>query len=173
MSFSSNPSLLIDQLPVSVDIPRDAAQLQQVLTLLYVRMARAINTKSGSLYSLTEFGNFEQYNTTIDPVAQLTIFRDVYRKVFDMVALNGSPISPGATVSFPHNIQGITFGTTIYGAATNSDSPVKYIPLPYVSATAVTDQVQVYMTSTNIVLVNGSTQSALTSATIVCEYLKT
>jgi hypothetical protein len=89
-----------------------------------------------------------------------------------MVDLNGGPIAPGVTVSVAHNIVGIVAPAHIYGGATNSDVPVKFIPLNYVSATLVTDQVQIYLTPTNVVLVNGATQSILTQAYIVAEVLK-
>lgn len=170
MSASSNPPILVNQLPIAVEIPSDPSQIQEILSLLYKRIANAVNAKEGSLYSLQEFGNFQLYFIPTNPNA----FRNGYRKVFDMVSLNGgTAIAPGATVTFAHGISGITQTTRIYGSATNSDSPIKYIPLPYVSATLITSQVQIYLTPTNVVLINGSTQTALTSATIVAEFLKT
>lgn len=161
--------LLVNQLPLSVDFPKDQQKFLEILTELYKRIANCVNTKEGGLFSLQELFNSQQYFTPGTP----NIFRNVYRKVFDMVALNGGPIAAGATASFAHNITGIVAPTHIYGGATNSDAPVKFIPLPYVSATLVTDQVQIYLTSTNVVLVNGATQTALTQAYVVCEYVKT
>lgn len=168
MSFNSNPPLLVNQLPISVIFPNDFPKFLDILTELYKRIANSVNTKEGALFSLEELFDFQQYFT----IGQPGVFRNVYRKVFDMVNLNGGSIAPGATVSFPHNITGLLSPTFIYGGATNSDSPVKYIPLNYVSATSVTDQVQIYLDPTNVVLVNGATQSALTQATIVAEYVK-
>lgn len=167
MSFSSDPSLLINQLPISVEFPSDDRFIE-VMSLLYKRMANAINTKEGSLFPLIEIGNFQQYYIQSSP----NTFRNVYRKTFDMVNLNAGPIAAGATVSVAHGITGLVKSTHIYGSAKNSDVPSKFIPLPYVSATLITDQVQIYLTSTNIVLVNGATQSILTDASIVAEYTK-
>ncbi len=168
MAFNSNMPLLVNQLPISIDFPKDQLKFLEILTELYKRIANCVNTKEGGLFSLEELFDSQQYFTPGVP----NVFRNVYRKVFDMTALTGGPIGPGATVSFPHNITGLLSPTFIYGGATNSDSPVKYIPLNYVSATLVTDQVQIYLTPTNVVLVNGATNSALTQATIVAEYVK-
>jgi len=168
MSFNSDPALLVNQLPISIEFPKDDGKLLETLTLIYKRIAQSVNTKEGGLFSLQELFSSQQYFTLGNPQQ----FRNVYRKVFDMVSLNGGPIAAGATVTAAHSITGIVAPTHIYGGATNSDAPVKFIPLPYVSATVVTDQVQIYMTSTNVVLVNGATQTDLTQAYVVCEYLK-
>lgn len=168
MSFNNDPALLVNQLPIAIEFPQDDQKFLETITLIYKRIAQAVNTKEGGLFSLQELFSSQQYFTAGNPQQ----FRNVYRKVFDMVVLNGGAIAPGATASFAHNITGVVAPTHIYGGATNSDAPVKYIPLPYVSATLVTDQVQIYMTSTNVVLVNGATQTALTQAYVVCEYLK-
>lgn len=167
MSGITTPSQLVNQIPISIEFPRNLDKLAEQLTIVYKRIAYTLNTKQGGLYSQTEFTNSELYNLNATDS-----FKIVYRKCFDMVALNLGPIAAGATVSFLHNIASLVQLVHMYGGAKNSDVPTKFIPLPYVSATLVTDQVQIYLTPTNIVLVNGSTQTALTQATIVCEYLK-
>ena len=169
MSFNNDMPLLVNQLPISVDFPTEQQKFLETLTLLYKRIANCVNTKEGGLFSLQELFDSQQYFIQGNP----NNFRNVYRKVFDMVNLNGGPIGAGATATFAHNITGIVAPTHIYGGATNSDVPVKFIPLNYVSATVVTDQVQIYLTPTNVVLVNGATQTALTQAYIVAEYVKT
>jgi len=167
MTSISDPALLINQLPVTQEWPLDPKQLQEQLTIFYRRISNTVNSKEGGLYSSQEFFSNQQYSLN-DPGT----FKNVYRKCFDMVALNGGAIAPGATASFAHGITGIVQLVHMYGGAKNSDATPKFIPLPYVSATLVTDQVQVYITSTNVVLVNGATQTALTSATLVVEVLK-
>lgn len=170
MSISSNPASLLNQLPLSIVIPEDE-EISDVIEQLYKRIADAVNKKAGALYSLQERGNFEQYSTTI--VNSQVSFSDVYRIVFDMVALNGGPIAPGSTVTFPTNVTGMTNGTHVYGCATDSSGNI--LPLPYSSATLVTNQIEIKLSNTakTVTLINGSTQSALASATIVAEYLKT
>lgn len=168
MSFSSNPPLQINQLSISQELPPTYEQAHEILSLLLKRIVDAVNTKEGSLFTLQEVGNFDQYYILNDS----TIFRNVYRYVFDMVAQNGGAIGPGATVSVLHGIVGLTKLTRMYGGAKNSDPTPRYIPLPYVSVSAVTEQVEVYITDTNIVLINGATQTALTDASLVIEYTK-
>lgn len=167
MSSPNDPALFINQLPVSVEIPSDPKQMQEIISLLYKRIADAVNKKEGSLYTLIELGNFQRYFVTADPQT----LRNGYRKCFDMVSLNLGPIAPGATVSVPHGITGLFQATRIYGAAKNSDATPRFMPLPFASATG-TRNIEIYLTATNVVLVNGSTQTTLTQATIVAEYLK-
>lgn len=169
LSFSSDQAILVNQLPLSVDFPRDQEKFLEALTLLYKRIANSVNTKEGGLFSLQELFDSQQYFIPAQP----NTFRNVYRKVFDMVSLNGAPIAAGATATFAHNIAGIVTCTHIYGGATNSDNPKKFLPLNYVSATLITDQIQIYLDPTNVTLINGSTQTALTQAYIVAEYVKT
>lgn len=161
--------LLVNQLPLSMDFPRDEDKFYQVLTDLYKRIANCVNTKEGGLFSLQELYSSQQYFIIGNP----NNFRNVYRTTFDMVDLNGGPITAGSTVTFAHNIVGIKAPTHIYGGATNSDAPVKFLPLPYVSATLITDQIQIYLDPTNVTLINGATQTDLTQAYIVAEYVKT
>ena len=167
MSFSSDIPSQINQIPISIELPKKYEEAHEILSLLLKRINDAVNKKEGSLYSLAEFGNFQSYFIQSDP----NNFRNVYRKVFDMVNLNGGNIGAGATASFAHGISGITQTTRIYGSATNSDATPRYMPLPYASEIN-TRNIEIYLTSTNVVLVNGSTQTALTSATIVAEYVK-
>ena len=159
---------VVNQLPLSIDFPKEQPKFLETLTLLYKRIADAVNTKEGGLFTLQEYFDSQQYFTPGIP----NKFRNVYRKVFDMVNLNGGNIAPGSTISVAHDINGILIPTHIYGSATNSDSPAKFLPLPYVSATLITDQIQIYLTPTNVVLINGSTQTTLTQAYVVAEYLK-
>ncbi len=168
MSFSNDQPIQVNQLPISVIFPKDQVKFLDILTELYKRIANCVNTKEGGLFTLQELFDSQQYFTQGKP----GIFRNVYRKVFDMVDLNGGPIAPGVTVTFPHNIVGIIATAHIYGGATNSDVPIKFIPLNYVSATVITKQIEIYLDPTNVTLINGATQSALTQAYVVAEYLK-
>lgn len=170
MSSISDQPLLINQLPVSMEFPvGDDKRLAESLTLSYRRIVNTVNTKEGGLYSAQEYTSNQQYSLT-DP----SVFKNVYRKCFDMTIVAGvsTPIPAGATRTIAHGITGFTELVHAYGGAKNSDATPKSIPLPYVSATLVTDQVQIYMTATNVILVNGATQTTLTSATAVFEYLK-
>jgi hypothetical protein len=171
MSFSSDKPLLANQLPISIDFPSpDKKEFLDILSLTYKRIADSVNTKEGGLYLLQELATFNQFFT----LNNNRINRFVYRTTFDMVNLNGGPIGTGTTASFAHNITGVNTPTNIYGTATTSTG--KFIPLPYVDVTTESSEIQIYATSTNIVLVTGATidggANTLTQAYIIFEYTK-
>lgn len=157
MSFSSDNAIQVNQLPLSIDFPEDLGELVKSLELIYKRIANCVNTKEGSLYSLQELGNFNQYFTTNNPQQ----FRNVYRKVFDMVNLNGGNIAGGATVNFAHNISGIQSATLIYASCTSTDN--QYFTVVYPNTRL--DATQVYFT-------NPLPATALSAVYVIAEYLK-
>jgi hypothetical protein len=175
MSFTNDRAILANQLPISIEFPKEPERFYEVLTLWQRRVSNAVNTKIGGLYVPQELFSFKQYFTVNDP----DVFRNVYRFTYDMVALNGGPIAAGATVAVPHNIPlptptSLFNGVNIYGSATNSDTipnGPKRMPLPYSSSTTTRD-IEIYLDNVNVTLINGSTQTILTYATIVAEYLK-
>lgn len=175
MSLTNDPGLQANQLPISLEFPKDPERFLEVLTLWQKRVTNSVNTKEGGLYSLQELFSFKQYFTLNNP----NIFRNIYRYTYDMVDLNGGPIAPGATFSTPHNIPlptPITLlnGVDIYGSATNSDvapNGPKRLPLPYSSETT-TLNIEIYFDNLNVTVINGNTQTGLTYCTIVLEYLK-
>lgn len=171
MSFSSDNPLQTNQVPTSQEFPApDHVNFIDTLSLSYKRLASAINTKENSLYLLQETASFNQYFTTNNPQQN----RNVYRSVFDMVSLNGGAIGINTKASFAHNITGINSPTNLYGAATTSTA--NYISLPYISVKTESDEIQIYATATDIVLVTGATidggDNSLTQAYIVFEYTK-
>lgn len=169
MSFSSDNPSVINQLPISIEFPKDPARFNEELTLWARRVANIVNWKKGGLHSRQEYITSEQYNIT-----NTQSFKLVYRKTYDMVDANGGSIAPGATVSTPHGITNLTNGTNIYGCATNSDvlpNGPKRLGLPYASEVD-GKNIEIYVDDLNVVIINGSTQTALTYCTIDVEYLK-
>ena len=158
MSFSTNPALQVNQLPISIDLPRDPERYDEYLTLLLKRISNAVNNKEGSLYTLQELYSFKQYFTEGNP----NVFRNAYRYVYDLVALNGGLILAGASVSFPNNISGIMFGTLVYAGCTSQDG--KYF--------SVMGPTSIYLDNENIYFTNPLAATALTSVIAVAEYLK-
>lgn len=167
MSSTNDQPLLINQLPLSVDFPiGDDRRFKETLTLAYKRIVNTVNTKEGGLFSAQEYFSSQQYSLS-DP----STFKNVYRKCFDMVEANGDvPIPAGTSVSTDHGITGLSQVVHMYGGALTSGG--RSIPLPYVSATLVTNQVEIYILGTKVILLNGASQLSLTKATIVVEYLK-
>ena len=163
--FSSDQALTSNQLPISFDLPSEQREWNETMQLMVKRINSVVNTKEGALYLPKEIATFQLYFTNGEPQK----FRNTYRKTFDMVDLNGGNIVAGATASFAHGITGIVDPTRIFGTATTTDVPVRYVPLPYVSQVAA-QNIQIYLTPTNVVLVNGT--STLTQAYITFEYTK-
>jgi hypothetical protein len=158
MSFSSYAPLLINQLPISQDLPREPERLHEELELFTKRIANILNTKTGSLYSGQEFSNSELFNMT-NPMTT----SNVYRKGFDLVLLNAGPIAGGATVTFPHGIVGLLHSALIYASCTTAD-PFFFSVMGYPT---------VYLTATNVVFTNPLGGTALTAVFVIAEYVKT
>jgi len=157
MSSISNQPSQVNQLPIAVDVPLDPKHLQEFLTLWLKRTNDAVNSKEGALYSLQEFINFNQYFTQGNP----NQFRSVYRKVFDMVNLNGAPIPGNGTVAFLHGVTGLSQATLIYAGCTNTNAQ-------YFSVMGI---LNVFLNATHVNFVNPS-PFPLTACMVVAEYLK-
>jgi hypothetical protein len=144
-------------------------EFKELLVRLYQNLnltAQGINVKDSGMYVRSEFVNgqtfFQNPTNTTNPS-----MRQAYRMVVNFGALPNT-----TTKSVAHNIP-ITSAVTvtrIYGAATNPSTG--YIPIPYSSITAVADNIELSMTSANIVIKTGADQSAYTVCYVVVEYLK-
>lgn len=140
----------------------DENQLQVKMSNLHTDIANCVNIREIGLYEQnTELLTGQQYSY---PGTNQTK-NYVFRKVFYFGA-----IAPGATLTVAHGINEFTVFTNIYG--TIIVNIPEFRPLPYVSATLITDQVGVSVTPINYVITNGATAPAITSGTLVLEYLK-
>jgi hypothetical protein len=157
VSFSSDQPLLTNQLPISIDFPKDQERFLEEIELFSKRVSNVVNTKIGGLFSSQEFANSSLYN-----VSTTTVSSNVYRKCFDLTVLNGGNILAGATVNFPHNIVGIARATLIYAGCT-STVPEFFSVMGYPT---------IYLTTTDIFFTNPLAATDLTSVLAVCEYLK-
>lgn len=92
--------------------------------------------------------------------------RQIFRKV---IVIGAVPAAGPTTVA--HNIADATFFTSI--SATGITAVPTYLPIPYVSATLITDQIQLQVTATDVVVTSGATATALTDCVVVLEYVKT
>lgn len=156
MGFSSDNALVTNQIPMSIDFPQDDKEFFPMLTDVYKRLASATNSKEDGLYPLQESATFKQYFIVDNP--QMT--RNVYRKTFDLIKLNGGNIAGGATVNFPHGITGLLDTAIIYCGCVSTDPRYFSVMYPYI-----------YLDAVNIVFVN-PLGTAITKANAVCEYLK-
>lgn len=176
MSSTSDQSLQINQLPVSLEIPSDPKQFQEIISLMVKRIIDAVNKKEGSLYYLQELGNFQQYwgiDSLGNPVPYT--FRNVYRKSVNFGALPNS-----TTKSVPHGIVGIqassglsTFSfTRIYATSSNQiNGSELFIPIPWASASG-TDNIEITVDNTNVNITTTTNKSKFTVTYVVLEYMK-
>ncbi len=163
--FASDLPLVANQVPISLDFPSKQDELNLFVQMLFKRFANAINSKESGLYVPVENAAFISYFTPTDTQR----LRNVYRKTFDMVKLNGGVIAPGSMLTFPHGITTIVTPTRIYGTATNTTPG--YLPLPYVSLVA-TENIQIFLNNTVVGIFVGATQLPLTQAYITFEWTK-
>lgn len=169
--FSSDQPLVANQLPISVDFPRDPQEFINTISLLYKRIANAVNTKEGALYLPQELATFQLYFTSNDPQK----LRNVYRKVIDFGVIDQSGgVGPYPyTSSQPH---GINFTseftlTRMYAAATDPVGLI-YIPLPWCSPVALSQNISLSATATQILIVTGQNRTNFTRCYVVLEYVK-
>lgn len=143
-------------LPTTQYFPEDFQAFREYLTFVYSDIARRLNDKEIALYDLVELLTGEQW---FDP-NNTQIKRLAFRKVFEF---------SDANLNFAHGITGIVLCTHIYGSFTDGTN---FYPLPYVSATAIANQIQVDVTATNVVVTKGGGAPAITNGVVILEYLK-
>jgi hypothetical protein len=156
MAFSSDQPLVSNQLPISIDFPRDQDQFLVEITETYKRIANVMNTKVGGLYNPTELGTFKQLAGSTTAMAT----RNVYRKTLDLVNITGGNIGAAAVVVVPHGISSITNTMIIYASCTSTTPTFFTVVYPYV-----------YLDSVNVNFTN-PLGVALTQCQVICEYTK-
>lgn len=147
----------------------------QLLVRLYQNIgeiALVLNIKTTGFYNTQQYidGNIWFPNPISNSSdTNATQFRQEQRLV-----LNVGTLPNTTTLTIPHGITCTTSTsfTHIYGAATNPVSTFSYIPLPYSSATAVADNIEVYADGTNVYITTGADYSAYTISYIVLEFLQ-
>lgn len=148
-------------LPSSQVFPDDESQRLIVHTDLYTQVAEAVNQREISSYQTFEEVNGQTFfNST---TARDT--RPAFRKVFSIGA-----IAAGATLNTAHSLTNITSFTRIYGTVITAAPDHR--PIPYVSITALNQQIEINVTTTNIVIINGGAAPNITSGIVVLEFLK-
>lgn len=157
MSYSSDQSLLSNQLSTTVEFDKDKKEFNDVLNLQYRRIVDSVNTKEGSFYLLKEIANFKQIFTPDNPQKN----RNSYRTTLDIIDLNGGNIAPTVTANVAHNISNITDSVLIYCSCRDSDG--KLFTLVYPDA---------YIDSTDAYVVNTSATATIVQAMFVAEYTK-
>jgi hypothetical protein len=148
-------------LPTTIQYPKDPEELIIRLNKAYEDTATRLNIKQIGIFDFVEFLTGEQWPVIGNPQQKRQTFRIIF---------NFGAIAPGATAVTAHNLTGITVFTHIYGAAVTAIPDNR--PIPYASATVVTNQIEVNVDAANVNVTNGATAPAITSAFIILEYLK-
>lgn len=138
---SSDNAAIVNPVQEDISLPdlTDGELFVERLEYLLNKMASSINTKEGGLYTLNELGSFQKYYNQNNPQE----FRNVYRKVIDLIELNNGDIEVGQSVSFPHEISGVSESAFIYANCTTLDK--KRFSLA--DETVYVDNVNVYFTN--------------------------
>jgi len=148
-------------------------EFKELLVRMYQNInaiSLVLNVKDTGMYETMEFVNGQTYfsnpklNSSTPQTAQP---RQVFRTVINFGTLPNT-----TTKSVAHNIStnaAMTF-TRIYGAASDT-SGKNYIPLPYASPTSA-NNIELSVTSSNVVVTTGSNRSNFNVCYIVLEYLK-
>jgi len=164
MSFSSDLAQTYNLLPISIDFPEEQDLFLNELTLLYKRIANAVNSKEAGLYALKEVATGQRFFLEDDPLQ----FRNVYRTTVDFGALPNA-----GTKTIVHGIDFTTtfMATKIYGAATDPTNKL-YLPLPFATPTALNENISLSLDATNVIVTTGINYSAYTKTVVVIEYVK-
>jgi len=166
MTFSSDPSLNTNQLPISLDVNPEDEEFQNILLLYLRRVANAVNTKESGLFLLQENANFEQWYQNGNPQQN----RNAYRTTADLVSLNGGNIPTGSTSlvlstsTQPMKINGYLYPVQGFGGAIDTAGVSYFLNDPSIYVR--------YNNSTNTIIIQNNSGNALTWCVWVMEYLK-
>ena len=166
MTFSSDPALNTNQLPISLDVNPEEKDFASTLLLYLRRIANAVNTKESGLYLLQENANFEQWFQTANPQQN----RNAYRITADLVALNGGNIPNGATSlvlsssTQPMAIDGYLYPVQGFGGAVDTGGLSYFLNDPQIYVR--------YQASTNTIVIQNNSGNALTWCVWAQNYLK-
>jgi hypothetical protein len=154
----------------SIDVT--SPEFKELLVRMYQNlnlMAINVNLRDAGYYDTSQFVNGQLFfpNPTLSSSSPTTpAFRQVTRLVVNFGALPNA-----GTKTVAHNIPitaQYTF-TRIYGAASDTTG-LTYIPLPYASPVLV-NNIEISVTSTNVVITTGSNRSNYNVCYVILEYL--
>lgn len=148
-------------LQTSVFFPDNFDEFRVKFLALYRDISNNVNIRQLGVFDLEEFLTGEKWFTSGDPQKKRQTFRTVY---------SIGAIAAGATLNTVHGLTGVTAFTHIYGTAITAVPDNR--PIPYASATAVNQQIEIKVDGTNITIINGAGAPNITSAIVVLEYLK-
>lgn len=148
-------------LPIDFNPPDNDKDFREFLKKRERDTASIVNSKVSGIYDLQEFQTGEKWPSFVNPTINYQKQpRHSFRKVFQIIP---------DTLTFNHNIEGITQFTKIYGVV---NTAADFRPLPFVDPSDVTKSVTVIATLTSVTITNGAGAPAITGGFLVLEYLK-
>lgn len=148
-------------LPVSLKFDDKFDVLIPQLLRMYSSIAYRLNNREISIYDLQERITGQKWTDSTN----LQTPKETFRIVLEFAA-----IAPGATLNIAHGINTIAQFTKIYGTCITATPDFR--PIPYASATAVNQQIEVNVDAANVNIINGAGAPNISSGLIVLEYLK-
>ena len=165
-AMSSSTTMGVPYIITTRQFPTGEPELLETeLTKSYEEIASGVNSRTIGIFNTFQMVTGDKYysNTNNSPMNPIK-YRQGYRQLFAFGA-----IATGATLTIDHEISGITECVHIYGNCITSVPDFR--PIPYSSATAVNQQIEVKVTDTQIIIINGAGAPNITSGTIILEYL--
>jgi len=144
--------------------PPDLTLLQPVLNKAWIETAQAVNARViGSFEPIENITGEKWFEESVEgqPIRR----RQSYRMFFRFGA-----IVAGVTLPIPYEINTLDEFTRIYG--TCETDVIDFRPIPYASATVVTEQIELQVTPTVINIINGAGAPDIVRGIVVMEYLK-
>lgn len=149
---------VINQIPflrTSRSFPEEISELCVHLNKSYIDIANAVNARTISLFPVNRpANNGESWYFTGNKRQQG--FRQIYE------------ISSYSTFNHGLDFNSINFFTKIYGIGYDGTN---YFPIPYVSPVAVTGQVGIFVTPTQVIITSGVGSPVITSGIIILEWI--
>lgn len=170
------PSNYIWDVQQLYEVDVKSPEFKELLVRLYQNInniALVLNIKDSGIYNTSQFVNSQIFfpNPALNSsTSQTPEFRQVYRTVINFGALPNT-----ATKSVPHNITCTTSTsfTRIYACASKPTVAFGYLPIPYASATAVANNIELNVDATNVNITTAADYSAYTITYVILEYLQT
>lgn len=156
------PNTAMPYLPSYRSFPKegDDEKLSSDLTKMYSELANTINSRIIGIFNQIQAVTGEQWLNTSNTLQP----RQSYRSVYIVPA-----IAAGGTGTINHGLSGVTQFTRIWGTAVTAAPDNR--PLPYASAAAVNQQIELKVTSTQIIIILGAASPNVTQGLCVLEYL--
>lgn len=162
MSFSSSPSLVVNQLS-DTEYPDNFEGFIEVFSRENKKVIDVVNSKESALYVLKEVGTFKQFFIPNDPLNNRFAFRRTvnFGSLPDTATkriLHGTPLPSSSRL------------TMLYGSAT-CISTGEFFPLPFSSPT-LANNVSLEANRNEIIITTGADLTRFTDVLVVFEFTK-